>query len=63
MKAFMRLKTKDLIPLNKAIDVAFKLHRCQDKQVRQTMRNFVVHDIKRLNKRQKMSKVNVVSSL
>ncbi|GAA43151.2 SDA1 domain containing 1, partial [Clonorchis sinensis] len=58
MKAFMRLKTRDLIPLDKAIDIAFKLHRCQDKQVRQTMRNFVVHDIKRLNLRQKMHKVN-----
>ncbi|THD22029.1 Protein required for actin cytoskeleton organization and cell cycle progression [Fasciola hepatica] len=58
MKAFMRLKTKDLIPLSKAVDVAFKLHRCQDKQVRQTMRNFVVHDIKRLNRREKLSKLN-----
>ncbi|KER24033.1 LOW QUALITY PROTEIN: hypothetical protein T265_14503 [Opisthorchis viverrini] len=58
MKAFMRLKTRDLVPLDKAIDIAFKLHRCQDKQVRQTMRNFVVHDIKRLNLRQKMHKVN-----
>ncbi|TPP51074.1 SDA1 domain containing 1 [Fasciola gigantica] len=58
MKAFMRLKTKDLIPLSKAVDVAFKLHRCQDKQVRQTMRNFVVHDIKRLNRREKLSRLN-----
>ncbi|KAF7261177.1 hypothetical protein EG68_01530 [Paragonimus skrjabini miyazakii] len=58
MKAFMRLKTKDLVPLDKAIDVAFKLHRCQDKQVRIAMRNFIVHDIKRLNKRQKLNKLN-----
>ncbi|KAF8569888.1 hypothetical protein P879_02067 [Paragonimus westermani] len=60
MKAFMRLKTKDLIPLEKTVDVAFKLHRCQDKQVRVAMRNFIVHDIKRLNKRQKLNKLNSI---
>ncbi|CAL8089262.1 unnamed protein product [Calicophoron daubneyi] len=61
MKAFMRLKSKDLLPLIKAVDVAFKLHRCQDKQVRQAMRTFLVHDIKRLNRRQKQNKLNTAA--
>ncbi|CAH8846129.1 unnamed protein product [Trichobilharzia szidati] len=60
LRAFMRLRTKNLIPAAQAVDVAFKLHRCHDKQVRKTLRHFLVSDIKRMNKSQKQTKVNAV---
>ncbi|CAH8513066.1 unnamed protein product [Heterobilharzia americana] len=60
LRAFMRLRTKNLIPAIQAVDVAFKLHRCRDKEVRKTLRHFLVSDIKRMNKTQKQTKSNAV---
>lgn len=61
LRAFMRLRTKNLIPATQAVDIAFKLYRCRDKQVRKTLRHFLVSDIKRMNKCQKQTKANAVS--
>uniref|UniRef100_A0A095AK33 Protein SDA1 n=1 Tax=Schistosoma haematobium TaxID=6185 RepID=A0A095AK33_SCHHA len=58
LRAFMRLRTKNLIPATQAVDIAFKLYRCRDKQVRKTLRHFLVSDIKRMNKCQKQTKAN-----
>ncbi|CAH8513146.1 unnamed protein product [Schistosoma mattheei] len=60
LRAFMRLRTKNLIPATQAVDIAFKLYRCRDKQVRKTLRHFLVSDIKRMNKCQKQTKANAV---
>ncbi|CAH8520102.1 unnamed protein product [Schistosoma intercalatum] len=60
LRAFMRLRTKNLIPATQAVDIAFKLYRCRDKQVRKTLRHFLVSDIKRMNKSQKQTKANAV---
>ncbi|CAH8536504.1 unnamed protein product [Schistosoma haematobium] len=60
LRAFMRLRTKNLIPATQAVDIAFKLYRCRDKQVRKTLRHFLVSDIKRMNKCQKQTKANSV---
>ncbi|BHF63653.1 Protein SDA1 [Sparganum proliferum] len=56
-KAFMRLRTKDLVSLQQSVDVAFRLHRCHDKQLRSLLRGFVLGDLKRTNQKQKSSKV------
>ncbi|CAI2727747.1 unnamed protein product [Schistosoma spindalis] len=60
LRAFMRLRTKNLIPATQAVDIAFKLYRCRDKQVRKTLRHFLVSDMKRMNKCQKQTKANAV---
>ncbi|KAK4471100.1 hypothetical protein MN116_005499 [Schistosoma mekongi] len=60
LKAFMRIRTKNLISATQAVDVAFKLHRCRDKQVRKTLRHFLVSDIKRMNKSHKQTKANAI---
>ncbi|VDO96347.1 unnamed protein product [Schistosoma margrebowiei] len=46
LRAFMRLRTKNLIPATQAVDI-----------VRKTLRHFLVSDIKRMNKCQKQTKV------
>uniref|UniRef100_A0A0X3PK40 Protein SDA1 n=1 Tax=Schistocephalus solidus TaxID=70667 RepID=A0A0X3PK40_SCHSO len=56
-KAFMRLRTKDLVSVQQSIDVAFRLHRCHDKQLRSLLRGFVLGDLKRTNQKQKSLKV------
>nr|VZI19992.1 unnamed protein product [Spirometra erinaceieuropaei] len=56
-KAFMRLRTKDLVSVQQSVDVAFRLHRCHDKQLRSLLRGFVLGDLKRTNQKQKSSKV------
>lgn len=57
----MRLKSNDLIQTMHAVDVSFKLYRCKDKELRRTLRAFMIGEIKRLNKKQKSLKVNSVS--
>ncbi|VDK34852.1 unnamed protein product [Taenia asiatica] len=58
LKAFVRLRTRNFITLQQSVDVAFRLHRCQDKQVRKMLRGFVISDIKRTNSKNRSEKSN-----
>lgn len=60
LRAFMKLKIKNLISLAQAVDVSFKLYRCRDKQVRRMLRKFLINDIKRMNKKQRSSRLNTL---
>lgn len=54
----MRLRTRDFINLQESVEVAFRLHRCPDKQVRRTLRGFVITDMKRTNLKNNNGKTN-----
>ncbi|VDO15303.1 unnamed protein product [Rodentolepis nana] len=60
LKAFMCLRTRDLINLQESVEVAFRLHRCHDKWVRKTLRGFVIADMKRTNLKNNNAKANAV---
>ncbi|VUZ49429.1 unnamed protein product [Hymenolepis diminuta] len=54
----MRLRTRDFINIRESVEVAFRLHRCPDKQVRRTLRGFVITDMKRTNLKNNNGKAN-----
>ncbi|EUB61954.1 hypothetical protein EGR_03227 [Echinococcus granulosus] len=60
LKAFIRLRLRNFITLQQSVDVAFRLHRCQDKPVRKMLRGFVISDIKRTNLKNRPEKSNSV---
>uniref|UniRef100_A0A158REA9 Protein SDA1 n=1 Tax=Hydatigena taeniaeformis TaxID=6205 RepID=A0A158REA9_HYDTA len=60
LKAFMRLRVRNFVTLQQSVDVAFRLHRCQDKHVRKMLRGFVINDIKRVNLKGGSGKSNAV---
>ncbi|KAM7538238.1 hypothetical protein Aperf_G00000063926 [Anoplocephala perfoliata] len=58
----MRLRTRDFVSLQQSVDVAFRLHRCPDKQVRKTLRGFVIADMKRSNLKNNSGKTKAIIS-
>lgn len=53
-----QLRTQDVVSPTLVIPVFFKLFRCKDKVLRETLTKAIIGDLKRVNHSQKMPKVN-----
>lgn len=61
VKALIMLRNKGLIAATDVLELFFRLFRCQDKLLRKTIFNYIVHDIKSINAKHKNIKLNTVS--
>ena len=60
-KALILLRNKALVSAITVLELFFELFRCQDKLLRKTLYNYIVQDIKNVNKKHKNMKLNSVS--
>ncbi|KAI9202331.1 SDA1-domain-containing protein [Polychytrium aggregatum] len=58
VQALMLLRNKDLISSTSLLSLFFTLFRCKDKQLRETLHNHIVSDIKNANAKHKNNKLN-----
>ncbi|ESO12842.1 hypothetical protein HELRODRAFT_93501 [Helobdella robusta] len=57
-RALMLMRNKNLIPAITVLQLFFNLFRCPDKVLRSTLRNYIVQDIKNINKKGKNVQLN-----
>ncbi|XP_076447026.1 protein SDA1 homolog [Babylonia areolata] len=58
VKALIMLRNKGLIEATSILELFFRLFRCQDKLLRKTIFNYIVHDIRNINAKHKNVRLN-----
>ena len=59
-KVLILLRNKDLVSPVEILKLFFELFRCSDKVLRETLKNYIIHDIKNINMKSKNVSLNSV---
>lgn len=60
-KVLIILRNKDLVSPVEILKLFFELFRCSDKVLRETLKNYIIRDIKNINMKSKNVSLNSVS--